>query len=1056
MHDFDMLLDRLSTVTEPVAFMVGAPLSLTYCKPVPLGVPDVPGVIARLTEWAKETKRASLFEKHMKGVSGGARYQAAFDFVKRCAGQTEVNRLVREFVLCARAPGAPTEFKGDGDPADWHLPRGTVALARLAVKHAERFGGPILTTNFDPLISLAIEQTGSRVQRRTFAGDGKLQSESEDTGGVEVVHLHGYWRNSHTLHLPKQLAAKRPQLQVALRELLRNRLVVVAAYGGWDDVFMKALADVAAESESNIEVLWALFDTKVDARAKNRGLFKRYEGHSAFAFYFEVDAHDLFERLLAQSEAPVMPAPAPGEVAAVVEAVRAGDERPIRLGQPGVFLPKFDVQPGSMVGGAGLIARLRAKLAEGGTATIGQVVTAIGLGGIGKSRLAWEYAHAHRDDYAGGVVWIDADQSRALIDGQLVQMARALRWVGPAAADDPSTLRMAEVGLGELRGALVVFDNVEAIEPLRELRGRLDPTCHVVMTSRLDLGGAVLDMEHLSIEAGVELLEQVSGRATVGEDRAAAEGIVAWAEGLPLALELVGGYLKRRPSAGWKATRERLEAHQLQAKVLEPGRPGLETPVHRGRRIEAALTLHPELFSEHPALAPALDMLAGLAASAMGIELLRALVGEVEADALDEALEVACTLRIVSREGEDGTRYRMHRLVREVYRAGREAGGALDDSALARLARWFEARRGDWQGTEVFGRDVAHLEAALAVSAQRGRPAGRARLRWLVAHIPNVQGRYAEAKEEVEAALGELGDAGDEALRFELEFDRAQLAGLLGEERAAVAAIEALVGRMAALELNPGRPIVVLQMLAYWLDRLRRHEPARDAARRALALAEQSYGAGDWRCAGAQSTLAVQESRLGGGAAAVIEARRAYETLRSQQGATDGETLSAHSNLSLCLDAAKDMAEALRIGQAVLDERTHLLGADHPQTLQARLNVAIGLIKLRRYDEARTFALASLLGFRRLYEDLHPAVVAARIQLIHCTRNPLGDSAPLALAQFKALRAELPPDHTRCGEIDSEIHRLSPRPLSRSGPIPDMPRLPPPTEPPRRTPRKRR
>jgi hypothetical protein len=71
---------------------------------------------------------------------------------------------------------------------------------------------------------------------------------------------------------------------------------------------------------------------------------------------------------------------------------------------PGSHMP-FSRNP-LFVGRADDLKALAATLKGGGTAAIGQVAAATGLGGIGKTQLASEFAHRYGQFFVGGVFWL--------------------------------------------------------------------------------------------------------------------------------------------------------------------------------------------------------------------------------------------------------------------------------------------------------------------------------------------------------------------------------------------------------------------------------------------------------------------------------------------------------------------------------------------------------------------------------------------------------------------------------------------------------------------------
>lgn len=303
LYDKQAFINAATSAEKPVAFLVGSPLSVDAGG----GVPGIGQILslARDEVMQRKSKVVDVFDRALEGKSGATAYQEALRWLHGNFGQNVVNKVIQRAVLMARLPGVSKLDDADGHPADWHLPEGTRQLAELICCDDERFPGPVLTTNFDPLLSLAVKATGGNIHRRIIDSDGDLGRTAEsDPGTYVVAHLHGYWRGSDTLHTPEQLVSGRPKLRASLQNLLRQRTLIVVAYAGWDDVFTKALVALLDDDEAKLDVIWCFYESDpliVQTRyaalieklkpAITRGRFRAYGG---------IDCHTVFGEIAAE------------------------------------------------------------------------------------------------------------------------------------------------------------------------------------------------------------------------------------------------------------------------------------------------------------------------------------------------------------------------------------------------------------------------------------------------------------------------------------------------------------------------------------------------------------------------------------------------------------------------------------------------------------------------------------------------------------------------------------------------------------------------------------
>ena len=185
-------------------------------------------------------------------------------------------------------------------------------------------------------------------------------------------------------------------------------------------------------------------------------------------------------------------------------------------------------------GRAGLLAELEAALRSGGP-TVVQAVT--GMGGIGKTTAAIEYAHRHYDEF--DIAWWVPAEDPVLIPERLADLALALELT---AVTDPAGVGVARL-LGELAGRgrwLVVFDNAEDPRALSQFLP--EGPGQVLITSRNPAWrgiAAMVGVREFTRAESITLLRRLAAELTDDEADRVADAV----GDLPLAVEQAGSLL---------------------------------------------------------------------------------------------------------------------------------------------------------------------------------------------------------------------------------------------------------------------------------------------------------------------------------------------------------------------------------------------------------------------------------------------------------------------------------------------------------------------------------
>jgi tetratricopeptide (TPR) repeat protein len=580
-------------------------------------------------------------------------------------------------------------------------------------------------------------------------------------------------------------------------------------------------------------------------------------------------------------------------------------------------------------GRAELLAELRAALRSGGP-TVVQAVT--GMGGIGKTTAAIEYAHRHHDEF--DIAWWVPAEDPGLIPERLAELALALELT---AATSPVGVGVAGL-LGELARRdrwLVVFDNAE--DPRALSRFLPEGPGQVLITSRNPAWRGIADVvgvREFTRAESIVLLRRLA--PDLGE--AEADPVAEAVGDLPLAVEQAGSLLADTAMGAEKYLRLLAErAHD----VLDHD-PGGAYP----QSVAASwVVAFDRLAVDDPTALDLLTVVAWCGPEPVPLTLLTdhpdVLPDQLRPIATDPLVLARCAA-ILHRRGMAAVSphgIQLHRIPAALLRARsrRSAGTAA----------------AGWAAT------VVRLLAETAPDNVRIDPGGWPLWRRLLPHVLAAAGRDA-ALEAVPA----------EATRL---LDRAATYLLTrGEPRAALAVYER----------------------AYDVRRDKFGDDHPDTLTSASNLARNLWGLGEYQRARAldEDTLTRRRRILGEdhpdtltsasqlasdlfGLGNYSQARELQEEMLSRQRRIlcedNPDTLTSATQLGWVLWYLGDYQQARQLQNDTLTRSRRILGEDHPDTLTSATQLGVVLWSLGDYQQARQLQNDAFTRSRRVHGEEH-------------------------------------------------------------------------------------
>jgi tetratricopeptide (TPR) repeat protein len=621
-----------------------------------------------------------------------------------------------------------------------------------------------------------------------------------------------------------------------------------------------------------------------------------------------------------------------------------------------------------------------------------------GLGGIGKTQIAVEYAYRHKHEYSA-VFWAFAESEQSLITG-FIQIAKVLDLPGKDLPDQAVIVGAVKRWLEQNEGWLLVFDNADPPGVVRQfLPSRRKG--HILLTSRahdfqilfqvLSFTKALEVME-LPVEAAGEFLLKRTGRERSADAAGGIDAVTKELGYFPLALEQAGAFIYENQTSFedyLKSFRKR------RLELLEK-----RLPVMGGYKGTVATTwaINFAEVEKAPVSADLLRLSAFLSPAMIPLELLER--GKEEVDEplasrmqsaaedpvlLDELLKPLTDYSLI-RRNITARGYSIHPLVQEVVRAN--IGPDAQRSWAERTVRMVSAAFPDpefpqWPDCEgllsqalLCGQYVSTYNFDFASAATLLRNAG---------YYLHQRGQYGEAEPLYQHAL---------AIRERV----------CGQEHPDTAES--------------------LSKLAWLYDDQGKYAKAEPLDRRALEIREKVLGPEHSETATSLNNLAGTYHRQGRYEKAELLFQRALAIKEKELGLEHPDTATSLNNLAALYEDQGRHGEAEPLFQQALAISERVLGPQHPSTA-ATLNNLAGLYRYQsRYKEAEPLYERALAITERELGSEHPETATSLNNLagLYQEQGRLGEAESLYERALGISERVLGPEHP---DTANKLHNLA-------------------------------
>lgn len=658
---------------------------------------------------------------------------------------------------------------------------------------------------------------------------------------------------------------------------------------------------------------------------------------------------------------------------------------------PNTIPPVRPLPPGSrmtqapnplFVGRENEMRDLQRMLTPGSGTLVGVHAAVIGMGGVGKTQLAVEYAHRYGHLYQGGVFWLNFAGEEDPIN----EVARCggpegmdiAGWNGMKAPEQASRVQKAWEE-GE-RASLLIFDNAEepaAVEKWRPKSGH----CSVLITCRRgdwppEMGVAPLGIETLPREKSLELLAEVRPLISKpGKDREAAEKICESLGDLPLALTVAAAYLRKYKSESVNQYLKALsDQSPIQDSSLEKVALSFGVSFNKLNPENPVDVLAQKLFYLASWFAP-VSINRDLLVASADIDSANREARHRAEDALTRLIELGLVKEEVDKEKGDA-RLLLHRLLRDFARLKAPEGMSHGEAikTVGEALYNFANRENESGLPQGLAKERAHLRE-VANQAEHLDPELAARLYGSLGFNGRELALFQESRADHEQALkiGEAALGPDHphvaiyANNFgEVLYDLGDMAGARANYEQALKIGEALSG--------PDHPQVAIYVnnVGKVLKQLGDLPGARANYERALKIGEAAYGPDHPKVAIRLNNLGLLLQGLGDLPGARANLERALEIAEAAYRDDHPHVAIYINNLGGVLKDLGDLTGARVNYERALKIDEAVYGPQHPDVALRLRNLGTILEDLADLEGARSNYNRALKIFKKFFGDDHP------------------------------------------------------------------------------------